>query len=456
MSEVLTAPATIPATLPEAAPAPLQTIDRLSIEKLIYGGDGLGRLPSGEVYFVPGTVPGDIVAAQQLPGSKKAMRAQVTEMLSPSSERVTPQCSVFETCGGCQWQHVSMPAQQHWKAAIVEESLTRLGGLQDVAVQPILQPYTDGWRSRNRVQWHLDASNKQLGYREAQAHTIVGFDDCKVISDAMNRAYHYLQNLLTSHVALQNPGLVNAFRRIEIFENSRNETLISFYGDWHPALRKIAPMMMEELEGLAGVVHFRDGQQNMRPTVLRGEGFLLENLGAFRYRVSAGSFFQTNHKGAETMLDLMRQWISEPVGSLIDLYAGVGTFAIGLHDKATKVVAIESAESAIRDAEQNLRSNQVTNVNIRTGQVEKSLMRLDAHFDVAVIDPPRGGCLPEVLNWLNTHVDQQLIYVSCNPTTLARDLKKLMAAGWKVASINPIDLFPQTYHVETLVQLTRK
>jgi 23S rRNA (uracil1939-C5)-methyltransferase len=173
------------------------------------------------------------------------------------------------------------------------------------------------------------------------------------------------------------------------------------------------------------------------------------------FRVSAGSFFQINRSVTLQMLAYMETLLLQQMDSLIDLYAGVGLFALWFHARSNRVVAIESSPVAMADAHTNLALNHAPNITMIPGHVEQQLASLEDTFEVAIVDPPRNGCDPVVLTWINTHVTRQILYVSCNPATLARDLKTLHAAGWQIDTVQPFDMFPQTYHIETVVSLTR-
>src|SRR6478609_6908276 len=205
---------------------------KASIEKLVYGGEGLGRLPSGEVCFVPFSIPGESVSLSVRQEAKKILKGTILEIEDPSSNRVEPRCTVFQECGGCQWQHIRYAEQAHWKTKIVEENLVRLGGFKDISVEPIkslaLENENSAWRYRNRVQWDIQAlTNRiQLGYRAGKSKTLVEFSDCQIISDAMNELYQTVQGMLNQAVDF----FAKHLKRIEVIENEAGELFLSFYG----------------------------------------------------------------------------------------------------------------------------------------------------------------------------------------------------------------------------------
>jgi 23S rRNA (uracil1939-C5)-methyltransferase len=426
----------------------------LTIEKLVYGGEGLARTSEGEVIFVPLSAPGDVMEAERLAGRQKPARASMRQLLSPGPDRVEPACDIFGQCGGCQWQHLSLHAQRDWKQKMVTESLVRLGKLPDVTVASTLSPQTDGWQARNRVQWELvpDTASQtcKLGYHAAESHTVVEFNHCPIIPAPLNQLAQRLREL-----AQQTPQIAAHRFRVEAFISSDERMLLIFTGEKNGALRPLAEQLMQDFPALEGVCWVDSQQKEAHPKPIAGQSSLQFALAGNQYRVSAGQFFQTSYAGAEVLLQVLDHWLSPSVTSLLDIYAGVGLFSVHRAKRTQRVLAIEAAPGAEADALENFALNGITNVAWKTGDARQALRTLNEDFEVAIVDPPRGGCQPEVLDWLSTHIEKQLIYVSCNPTTLARDLKHLVAQGWRIEAVQPVDMFPQTYHVETLVNLFR-
>jgi 23S rRNA (uracil1939-C5)-methyltransferase len=433
----------------------------IAIEKLIYGGDGLGRLPSGEVLFVPWSVPGDQLSIQRVPGTQKPAKGQLLEIIQPSPDRIEPSCSVFGTCGGCQWQHVSSISQRKWKQQIVEESLTRLGKLSNISVLETLGSDEMQWHFRNRAQWDIqlnDSSNRyELGYCKAGSHDVISFETCWIIPSELNQLANWLQLHLQ-----QNQDAASIIQRIEAMQNADGQILVSIHSAANDEFvidstedNLFLTELTKAFPAVIGIVVF-DAKQKLSEPVLRfGEDAIVETIHGKSYRVSAGSFFQTNRKAAEFILNTIDQCLPSQSESLLDLFSGVGLFALHFQDRAKRIVAVESAASSIEDARKNADQHGVSHIDFRSGDARKILHNMKENFEAAIIDPPRSGCQPEVLTWLNEHITRQIIYVSCNPTTLARDLKILTTAGWNIQNIQPIDMFPQSYHVETVVCLTR-
>ncbi len=431
---------------------------QLTIDKLVYGGDGLARTSEGEVLFVPWSAPGDVVEAQKMAGSVKPPRAKLESLLTASADRVEPTCSVFGTCGGCQWQHLSIESQRLWKRNIVEESLRRIGKLPDVPVLDTIGSDPSGWESRNRVQWEIELAGDsfsekpayRLGYYQAQSHDVVEFDRCHVMPGPLNTLAAGLR-----HWAQENPTLASGLLRVEAMISPEQDILLVLEGENNAQLKGFAEDWLTRFPQVKGICHKDPAKKQASPRLLAGHSALRFSLAGKQYQVSAGSFFQTSYAGAEKLLSVLDQWLPEKSASLLDLYAGVGLFSIHFHDRASVVMAIESSKSALADAQESLTLNEILNVALHPGDARQVMRQLKQKFEVAILDPPRSGCQPEVLDWLSTHVTQQLLYVSCNPTTLARDVKTLVANGWKLEVVQPIDMFPHTYHVESIAKLTR-
>ncbi len=415
--------------------------ETVTIDKLVYEGHGLSRLGSGELVFVPFTAPGDAVSIRLAERRKKVCFGEVVEIANPAAERVKPPCSVFGTCGGCHWQHLSQPAQLDWKQRIVSESLERIGKFNNVKVSPCIAANT--WHYRNKVEWVVDTRvlPARIGYLRYRSHEMVPFEHCWIIPERWTALAHWLAENLPQGLAV---------RHIQVKSNRQDNILLSFMGEelasgLSPLIAKLTAAFSE----IIGVMI----QESGRWTALFGESSMTETLGAHRYIITPGSFFQVNPPVAEQLLALLSE-VAVHSSSLIDLYAGSGLFSIHLNEGYSRILAIESSSEAVRNGKANLEMNNISHIQFQQGDAVKTLSTLAETFDSAILDPPRTGCEADVMDWLATHIQQQIIYVSCNPTTLARDLQKLTAQGWKIDRVQPFDMFPQTYHVETVVLLS--
>ena len=425
----------------------------LKIEKLVYGGDGLAH-DSGATVFVPFVLPGETAEAEPVEKKKKFVRANLERVLAPSAERIAASCQHFGACGGCNYQHIGYESQLVYKAEILRETLRRIGRVQwagEIATHGS-QPY--GYR--NRAQWKIrplaksqpgESRGKELaiGYFRANSTALSAVNECPILSPLLERTLNGLR------AALAAGELPRELREIEAFANTSDAKLLltaTFAGfpsraDEHVAkIRSLVP----EIESL---VFYDPGRERME---LDGPGFIsCEALGE-TFRVGHFSFFQVNRFLTD---DLVRAVVGDESGKLAcDLYAGVGLFALPLARRFKRVIAVESNPAAARDLEANAAI--APWVTIRTAEVERAIDRMKERTDLIVLDPPRAGLAPGAATRLAKMGAARITYVSCEPPTLARDLADILQAGYEIRSIDLFDLFPQTFHMETVVKLERR
>lgn len=401
----------------------------LSLTDIAHGGAALGR-HEGKVIFVPYALPGERVTVEILEDKRRFARARLLEVQSPSPDRVSPPCSFFGECGGCQWQHASYPAQLAFKTAVVRDQLARLGKFSDPPVRDTI-PSPAPWHYRNHVQLAVDRRGR-LGFRAAASRRIVPVDECLLLHPLVDELFLALD--LGSDADL--PPLKRLSLRAGI--NTGDQMIIfETVGDEPPELEVDFPVSC--------VLLLEDGT----PVNLIGYNHITERVAGRTFHISAGSFFQVNTPQAETLIRLVAEYLS-PIGdeTLLDAYCGVGTFALSLADKVAHVIGVESMPTAVEDF--GINAEGMENVAILPGVVEEVLAGLEMPVDLAVVDPPRTGVHSDALAALVRLAPQRLVYVSCDPATLARDGRALAGAGYELAVVQPVDMFPQTYHVETV------
>ena len=376
----------------------------LTIEKLVYGGDGLARL-DGKVIFTPYVLPGETVQADIDRVKNDLWRGRPIEVISSSAFRVTPECPYFQRCGGCNYQHAGYNFQVDQKRSILREVLRRVGKIEfDGEIEAITG---EPWRYRNRAQLHIE--NGAIGYFEHASHTLVAIDHCPIVSPVLNDA-----------IARLNAELP-AFRwftgSVELFTNE-TDVQVNVPG---PVPAPIRPLF--ESLGTNGPIDY-DG-----------------------FRVGRNSFFQVNR----FLIDQLVDWtVGDATGdSAVDLYAGVGLFSARLARQFKQVTAVESGRGTFYDLQHN-----VPGVALENKTTEEYLANLEQTPDLIVLDPPRAGLGKQVVRELIRIHAPQVTIVSCDPATLARDLQALLAGGYKIDKISLIDLFPQTFHLETIVHLS--
>ncbi|MCZ6788676.1 MAG: Maf family nucleotide pyrophosphatase [Chloroflexi bacterium] len=384
---------------------------RLLLESMGPLGDALAHHEGREV-LVFGGIPGEEVIAEVVRYPKRYIAAQVVEVVTPSPHRVATPCPYVGDCTGCQWQHISYDHQLHLKREAVLDALHKVGGLSEIPVPPTL-PSDQQFGYRNHARFTIGPEGR-LGFVHRERRRFVDIQRCLLMDPWINETLDALQGRCgeTTQLSMR-------------YGSSTGEWLIQ------PTLKSTE-------------VPLETGQKHYR-----------ERLLDTPFRIAASSFFQTNTGQAERLARLMLDALSLSGGEVVvDSYAGVGTFAALLAPHAARVIAIEESASAIQDAEQNLAA--FSNVEIRPGKTEDVLDGLDMPVDAAIVDPPRVGCHPRTLESLMRLAPPRLVYISCDPVSLARDLKILSDGPYRVESVQPVDMFPQTHHVECLTTLTLK
>jgi 23S rRNA (uracil1939-C5)-methyltransferase len=386
----------------------------------VYGGDGLARL-DGRVVLAPYVVAGERVRVEVERERRGLLQGRTVEILQPAAERVAPECRYFGRCGGCHYQHLPYAAQVAAKRAILTEVIERVGKMAPPEQIDLLMSEPFGYR--NRIQLHVNRS--ELGYREARSHRLCTIESCPVASPRLN------QIVATFAEMARDRRWPNFLRTLEVFTDEERVQL-NVLETTRPVSRRFFEWCAERIPGLA------DGA--------------LDYQG--RFRVSRNSFFQVNRFLVD---ELVENALGDgaPGSAALDLYAGVGLFTLPLARRFERVVAVESGTEAVRDLQYNAERAGISNVTAEQANVESYLTALETAPDFVLLDPPRAGLGPTVVRRLVELAASRLTIVSCDPSTLARDLSGLTAGGYAIDRMTLVDLFPQTYHLETVVRLRR-
>lgn len=433
-------------------------MQRLTIETLAHGGDAVARLADGRAAFISGGCPGDVVLAEITEEHERYARGRVSEIVEASPHRVVPPCPYFGTCGGCQWQHVSYEMQLQSKRQLVADALERIGGLAGVPVDPCVPSAREyGYRNKIELLADNDAQGRLvLGFSAANSHSVVPVDSCLLLP----ARHQKLPKALSGSLRYASGNSDLGISRVAVRASERTRDLeVALWTSPGAFPRKSVGATLKEATRASSIVRvlFR-GETKRRAIagveVLAGKGFWRERLGEFEYAISAPSFFQVNTATAERLIDLALAAI-EPDGSdrVLDLYSGAGTFTLPLSQLAEDVVAVEAEGSSVKDLRRNLESAGSW-AEVAPGEASRALPELGT-FDAAIVDPPRAGLAEEVVSALVAAGPSRIAYVSCDPATLARDAKRLTEVGYTMTSATPIDLFPQTWHVETVARFER-
>jgi 23S rRNA (uracil1939-C5)-methyltransferase len=437
----------------------------LTIEKLIYGGEGLARLPidpnknkdeahaRGKAVFVPFVLAGEKIQAsitEQKPGFARAI---VDAVIEPSAQRIPPACPYFARCGGCHYQHASYEHQLEIKKEILRESLRRTAKLEmpfDIEAHPS-PPWN--YRNRSRLQVQLTPTFA-AGYFKLASHELLAVEECPISSPLINWG---IATLWQSGRAGKVP---EGIREVEFFANADDSQLLVDVRcagiARRSAVREWAEEFRAALPGITGVVAFREPNPGDRKSraqevlVTVGADNLTYQTRRWAYRVSAGSFFQTNRHLTDKLLEIVTKGQSGQF--VLDLYAGAGLFSTALACDFRHIVCVEMSQTSSAD----LSYNRSPNGEVVQATAEQYLARpVPNKPDLIVVDPPRSGVGERVARLLATLAAPRIVYVSCDPATLARDLIILLAAGYRVEQVHLVDLFPQTYHLESVVHLVR-
>lgn len=372
------------------------------------GGRALTRLEDGRVCLVAFAIAGETVEVRFEREHADYLEAEVVRVIEPSPSRVEARCPVFGACGGCQLQHLDYPAQLEAKRAIVVEQLARIGRFAEVDVRPTVG-MDDPWGYRNHVRFSTGNRDGDVGFVPRTRRGLLRIDECVIADPFVNDLLPHLQ------------GKGRGLHQVQVRHSPATGSYL------------VAPHM----DGLP----VESGQQHYD-----------EELAGERFRVHASSFFQVNDEQANRMVELVAEALPGSGELLVDAYAGVGTFARIFAKRFDRVVAIEESATANADATVNLAGT--TNVELHAGKVEHVLPALEMQPSVVLLDPARPGCAPPVLQAIIEMAPPVVVYVSCNPSTLARDLRVLADAGYLVDQVTPLDMFPHTAHIECVARLS--
>ncbi|HEY45203.1 MAG TPA: class I SAM-dependent RNA methyltransferase [Anaerolineae bacterium] len=392
---------------------------------LAYGGDAFGRDADGKMIFVPFALPGERVKVEIVEAHQRWARGQLIEVIEASSDRVDPRCRHFTDCGGCHYQHMPYTVQLQAKAEIVQSQLERIGGLKDPPIEKVV-PSPTAWNTRNHLQFNL-TSEGHLGFMAAGSHRIVPIEECHLPEPVLSDLWPRLD-------VDRIPGL----DRIGLRSGAMGTCMIMLEGTG-------APAMEVTIDLPASVVWLApDGL-----LVLAGERSLDFEISGCTFVVSADSFFQVHTALAEELVRLVTRELNVQSGeTILDLYAGVGLFSAFLAHEGARIIAVEESSRACSDFEVNLED--FDDIELYEAPVEAALPAIHGRPDAVVIDPPRAGLSQVALQHIIDLSPPRLVYVSCDPATLARDGSRLAEAGYQFVRCTPIDLFPQTFHIETV------
>ena len=437
----------------------------VEIEDVSSEGNGIARVDQ-QVVFIPNTVTGDRISSRIVRVKKNYAQGQLEELRKNSAYRIRPRCIVADKCGGCQWQHIDYGYQLEIKQNQVQETLTRIGGFKDLLVEGIISGDDLGYR--NKVNYPLAVSNTgqiKAGYYRQGSHQIVNINQCPIQDKRLNPLLGEIkQDLQQLQIPIYDEKTHQGALRHLCFRMGQNTgeillTLVSAQLS-DDNLEKQAEKWMKRYPSLVGVTLNHNPKKTnvifgQKTELLAGRPYLVEQFMGLRYHLRAETFFQVNTAVAEKLLiTVINQLPLTGDETIIDLYCGVGTFTLPLAQIVKKAIGVESYHLSIEQAQRNAEINDIDNVEFITETTETFLPTLDIKPDLVILDPPRKGCQPEVIEALKQIKPEYIVYISCHPATLARDLQLLCQEGdYRIKFLQPADFFPQTPHVETAVIL---
>jgi 23S rRNA (uracil1939-C5)-methyltransferase len=400
-------------------------LHEVTLTTLTYGGDAMGRLADNRAVFVPFALPGERVRVRLTEEKKNFARGEIVEILEASPDRIHAKCKHFGECGGCHYQNLPYEKQLIAKTETLIDQLKRIGKIEKPSVKP-MAANPNPWNYRNHVQFSLNNAGK-LGFQKSNSNRIVPITECHLPESAINDFWGQLEFDAETNI-----------ERISLRAGVENDLML--------ILESEAPEPPElEIEAGISIAHVYDEHT----VVIAGNDHIVIHVLDRDFKVSAASFFQVDTVMAEKMVQhLITQLPITRASTLLDVYCGVGLFSAFFAPKCGRVIGIESSESACEDFTVNL--DEFDNVELYEGLAEEIIPHLEIQPDIVLVDPPRAGLDKQVIDGILNLNPQIIAYVSCDPSTLARDAARLINGGYKIKEVTPFDLFPQTYHIESI------
>lgn len=441
---------------------------QIEITDLTHDGEGIGRVDDFAV-FVPEALPGDVVLGRVISTKKTYARALIEKILTESEQRIKPFCPQAESCGGCQLAYMGYEYQLAWKQKRVQDAIRRIGRIEAEVLPIIGMDNPEGYRNKSQFPVGLQDNRLVMGFYQKRSHNIVDTDYCRIQHPLINKAAKVVkQALIDLNIEPYNEqNHTGVVRHAVIRTSFSRKTLMVIFvtrTNEFPHQGELVAELTKKLPELTSIY------QNVNPKVtnvifgyesrlLWGEAYLLDQIGDLEFAISPRSFFQVNPHQTKVLYDLAKETAGLTGKETVwDLYCGIGTIGLYLASDAEKVIGVETVPEAVEDARFNADLNGIRHAEFYTGKAEDlapKLLDQGLKPDVVIVDPPRRGCDPSLLETIQKVQVPKVVYVSCNPSTLARDLGILVEAGYRVESVQPVDMFPDTSHVECVTLMSK-
>jgi 23S rRNA (uracil1939-C5)-methyltransferase len=442
----------------------------IEITSLGFEGEGVGKINDFTV-FVQGALAGETVKVKIVKVAKSYAHGKLIEIIKPAEFRIEPECGIYKKCGGCQLQHMTYEAQLAFKTQRVKEVMERIGKLHNVVVHDALGMKVP-FRYRNKVQLPVGTADGkvQIGFYAPRSHDIIDMDSCLIQDEAADKVVKLTREWITKYNVSTydentDSGLIRHIMVRKGFKTGEIMVVLVTKEENLPNSKEFIDILVKNIEGLKGIV------QNINPKktnvilgdkniTLWGQDKITDYIGQFKFNISPLSFFQVNPIQTEVLYKKALEYANLTGNETVfDAYCGTGTISLFLSQKAKKVYGVEIVPQAIEDAKKNAAENNITNAEFFTGEAEKvipELIEQGISADVVVVDPPRKGCEKSLLEAISKMQPKRIVYVSCDPATLARDLAILKELNYETVEIQPVDMFPMSYHVECVVKIEKK
>ncbi len=418
---------------------------RVIINGVSHKGEGVAHA-NNKVVFIAGALPGEEVEIEITQRKSKFDRGKLLEITSPSPYRIKPPCPYYGKCGGCVWQHVAYNEQLRLKMQIFGEQMERIGGIENIQnIQTGLTPMDNAWNYRNKVTWHFLHTTNQavLGYIDVENKSAMKIDRCLLIDEKLNDITTCLNN--------RNINPKNHSKDISVVlrkSSFDNKTMIAFQGQ--------KPSAHEEYDDISSLSDSLFKVDSNGEHKLFGESYLHERLNNIDYHLSPLSFWQVNSQQNKALIEVVQKMLElSGTERILDAYCGVGSISLQLANRAAAVHGIESYSQAVANAKRNAELNKIKNCTFEADFCEVAINRDNKYYDIIILDPPRSGCDKRVIHAVTNKKPVKILYISCNPATLARDIKIFTSLGYETRKFHLIDMFPHTAHVETVLLLSR-
>ena len=413
---------------------------QLLIQDINHQGEGVARY-HGKVIFIPFALPGEEVEAEIIKDRKKYAYAVLKRIINVSPDRIAPKCPYYFQCGGCSYQHVKYLVQVSYKKSTVKQNINRIGKI-DVPVNNVIK-MKNPWHYRNKVIWHLEktAQGIKMGYYRKSSHQVINIQNCPLLKRKIIKISQCIRNLSQYIYFNKNASIL-------VRQFSQNNCIMIHFRNCF-----VAKEAVKQLSRISNSIYITRDQ---RTELIHGTHVLTEKTDHLVYHMGPHDFFQINPQQTVVLLQCILSYFGHGQDEdILDAYSGVGVFSLNIAKQVNTVTGIEINAFAVKNARVNARLNGIENCTFLTGACEKVLPQLHQKYDRVIIDPPRSGLKKEVITAIDLAGSRTVVYVSCNPATLARDLAIFSSLGYQIEEVQPIDMFPQTRHIEVVTLLSK-